>query len=143
MEFSNALEQARQEKTYQALLDKIPYAKKIGVVCFPLGNDLIYKLPVKQQNQGNPFLPALHGGVIGGFMEMAATLEVIFRSETQKVPKVVDFSIDYLRPGRMQDSYAECTVVRQGRKIVNVMINAWQTTQREPIATARAHFLLK
>lgn len=143
MEFSNVLEQSRQEKSYQALLDRIPYAKKIGVECFSVGNDLIYKLPQKQQNQGNPFLPAIHGGVIGGFMEMAATMEVLFRSDTQKVPKVVDFSIDYLRPGRMQDSFAECVVVRQGRKIVNVTINAWQTTRREPIATARAHFLLK
>lgn len=143
MEFSQTLAQARAAKAYQELLDKIPYARKIGVECFSVGNDLIYKLPLKADNQGNPFLPAIHGGVIGGFMEMAATLEVLFRSDTQKVPKVVDFSIDYLRPGRMQDSFAECTVVRQGRKIVNVMINCWQTTRREPIATARAHFLLK
>jgi acyl-coenzyme A thioesterase PaaI-like protein len=81
--------------------------------------------------------------VIGGFMEMSALLHVLFTTPSlAALPRVVDFSIDYLRAGKMTETYAECSVVRQGRKIVNVSITAWQTTRDKPIATARVHFLL-
>jgi acyl-coenzyme A thioesterase PaaI-like protein len=134
--------QARKEKRFDHIIERIPYAKLIGIECYPIGDEWIFKLPKKEDNEGNPFLPALHGGVIGGFMEMAATLYVMAKMETQSIPKVIDFAIDYLRPGQMTDTFVECDVVRQGRKIVNVSIHAWQTRRNEPTATARAHFLL-
>lgn len=56
------------------------------------------------------------------------------------LPKIIDFSIDYLRAGHYRDTYAQCQVWRQGRRVANVAITAWQTRQTEPIATARAHF---
>ncbi|MCY1524341.1 hypothetical protein D9M68_592700 [compost metagenome] len=56
------------------------------------------------------------------------------------MPKIIDFSIDYLRAGHYRDTYVQCQVWRQGRRVANVAITAWQTTQTEPIATARAHF---
>ena len=95
-----------------------------------------------EDNIGNPTLPALHGGCIGGFMENSAIFHVLATIETERIPKVIDFSLDYLRPGRFKDTYATCEVVRQGRKVVNVGIKAWQTTQSEPIANARTHLLL-
>ena len=107
-----------------------------------IGETLIFKLPKNEDNIGNPFLPAIHGGVIGGFMELSAVLHIIMTTDTVALPKVVDFSLDYLRPGRFQESFAECDVVRQGRKVVNVSVTAWQTRKTQPIATARAHFLL-
>jgi len=58
------------------------------------------------------------------------------------VPKVVDFSLDYLRPGRYKTIYANCTVLRQGKKLVNVTATAWQDSPDTPIATARCHFLI-
>jgi acyl-coenzyme A thioesterase PaaI-like protein len=103
---------------------------------------LIFKLPGNDDNIGNPTLPAIHGGVIGGFMEMAASLHILLIEETVHLPKVIDFSIDFLRPGRHRDTFAQCDVVRKGRSIVNVAVRAWQTHTDEPIATARAHFLL-
>ena len=142
MNFSTTIKEAQERKDYDALVNTLPYARKLGVEIISVGDELIFKLPQKIENQGNPILPALHGGVIGGFMEMAATVEVLYLSESGKMPKVVDFSIDFLRPGYMHDSFAECQIVRQGRKIINVTINAWQTVRANPIATARAHFLL-
>ncbi|MNF18649.1 hypothetical protein D3C80_2228570 [compost metagenome] len=56
------------------------------------------------------------------------------------IPKIIDFSTDYLRAGHFRDTYAQCQVWRQGRKVANVSITAWQTRRSEPIATARAHF---
>ena len=130
------------EKNFTKLIQSIPYAQMIGLECIPIGDTSIFSLPKNDNNIGNPTLPAIHGGVLAGFMEMSAALHVMMTTNTQYLPKIVDFSVDYLRPGRHCDSFAQCDVVRQGRKIVNVMITTWQTAREKPIATARAHFLL-
>ena len=62
--------------------------------------------------------------------------------ETPTYPKVVDLSIDYLSAGLFRDTFAECRVLRMGRRIANVAVTLWQAKKEEPIATARAHLLL-
>lgn len=133
---------ARKERRFAELIDRVPYARLIGMKGMSFGDELMFILPASENNIGNPTLPALHGGCIGGFMENAAIFHVLAIIETDRIPKVVDFSLDYLRPGRFRDTYASCEVVRQGRKVVNVGIKAWQTSRNEPIANARTHLLL-
>lgn len=96
-----------------------------------------------RDNIGNPLLPAIHGGVIAGFMELAAALHLLVFTGSPGVPKIIDFSLDYLRAGQFRDTYAKCQVCRQGRRVANVAITAWQSTEAEPIATARAHFKIE
>lgn len=136
------IENAVSNHDVTALIQVIPYARLIGLDHYAMGNEIIYRLPRNDDNLGNPTLPALHGGVIGGFMETAAIIHIMLAADTFVVPKVVDFSLDYLRPGRHRDTFAKCTFVRQGRKIANVAVSAWQSKEDSPIATARAHFLL-
>ena len=124
------------------IIEQVPYAKLIGMQAMYKGDELLFKLPPLDGNIGNPTLPAIHGGCIGGFMELAAGFHVLSLIECERIPKVVDFSLDYLRAGRFKDTYCRCQVVRQGRKVVNVSITAWQTTEQEPIANARTHLLL-
>lgn len=136
------IKQAIADRDLSALIQQIPYARFIGLDAVTLGDEIIFTLPKNDDNLGNPMLPALHGGVIGGFMETAAILHIMMAAEFFQIPRVVDFSLDYLRPGRHQDTYAKCTFVRQGRKIANVAVSAWQQKESLPIATARAHFLI-
>jgi uncharacterized protein (TIGR00369 family) len=143
MNLREEVSQARKERDFHRAIQQIPYARLIGMSCIPIGESLLFTLPPNRDNVGNPTLPALHGGVIAGFMEMSATLYMLLTQDAQAVPKVVDFAIDYLRPGRLQESYAECAVIRQGKKIVNVSIVAWQDRKETAIATARAHLLLQ
>ena len=133
---------ARQECDPQSLLDMIPYAAFIGAQAKVDDQRLLYWLDKRASNIGNPSLPAIHGGVIGGFLELAAAIEIIYSLDVAEVPKVVDFSLDYLRPGRYKTIYASCKVMRQGKKLVNVSAKAWQDDEQTPIATARCHFLI-
>ena len=142
MDMQSLIAEARENKKIAELIHKVPYAGLIGMQGLTLGDELLFVLPAAEDNIGNPTLPALHGGCIGGFMENAAIFHVLSTIETQRIPKVVDFSLDYLRPGRFRDTYASCEVVRQGRKVVNVAITAWQAKRSEPIAIARTHLLL-
>ena len=105
-----------------------------------IGEELLFRLPANKDNIGNPLLPAIHGGVIAGFMELSAAVHLLIATRAAGVPKIIDFSLDYLRAGQFRDTYARCQVWRQGRRVANVAITAWQTNQTEPIATARAHF---
>ncbi|PWB35714.1 thioesterase [Pseudomonas sp. SDI] len=137
------LRQAHAEGNYQPLLQLIPYAGLIGIECSRDGDDLLFRLPANPDNIGNPLLPAIHGGVIAGFMELSAALYLLIFSESAAIPKIIDFSIDYLRAGLYRDTYARCQLYRQGRRVTNVAITAWQADADEPIATARAHFKIK
>lgn len=142
-EFEQLIRTARENSEFAALVAAIPYATLIGIEVQEIGDELLFRLPENPHNIGNPMLPALHGGVIGGFMEMAASLQLLLRAEPLSMPKMIDFSLDYLRAGRHRDTWAECKVWRQGARVANVAITAWQSSRDNPIATARAHFLLK
>ncbi|MGH8437770.1 MAG: PaaI family thioesterase [Pseudomonas sp.] len=137
------LREAHAQGNYQPLLQLIPYAGLIGIQCSRQGDDLLFCLPASQDNIGNPLLPAIHGGVIAGFMELSAALYLLIFTESATIPKIIDFSIDYLRAGHFRDTYARCQLWRQGRRVTNVAITAWQGNQDEPIATARAHFKIE
>lgn len=133
---------ARAANDPQAVMAMIPYSGFIGGQV-KLDNDrLLYWLEKRSSNIGNPSLPAIHGGVIVGFLELSASIEIIYGLDIATLPKVVDFSLDYLRPGRYKTTYARCTVLRQGKKLVNVTASAWQDDEQTPIATARCHFLI-
>ena len=142
-QFEQNLIAARQSDEPQLIVDLIPYSGFIGAKAKIDDGDITYWLDRRPPNIGTPSLPAIHGGVIGGFLELCASIELMFYSEVTQVPKVIDFSLDYLRPGRYKTIYASCDVLRQGKKLVNVSASAWQDDSNLPIATARCHFLLQ
>ena len=127
---------------YAAVIEQIPYAKLLGVEMREDNGELLFVLPFKDANVSNTQLPALHGGVIGGFLENSALLHLMWARESLEVPKTVDFSLDYLRSGRAQTLYAQCEITKQGKRVANVVMTAWQDDKAKPIAVARAHFLL-
>ena len=142
MNLSELIRQKPDASMLDLWLAKIPFAAHLGMRAQVLGEEILFVLPANDTLIGNPMLPAVHGGVVGGFMEQAAALHLIARMDQPVVPKTINFSLDYLRPTRVQDTFAHCEVARQGRQVANVAITAWQTARDEPCATARAHFLI-
>lgn len=142
-DFKQSVELARKSQDYSVLTSAIPYACLIGIECLDDRGELTFKLNRKVGNIGNPILPAIHGGVIGGFMELSSAMYLLVSQSTLKFPKIIDFSLDYLRAGADQDTYAYCNVTRQGGRVANVEVHAWQESRDKPIALARAHFLLE
>jgi len=143
IDFKDQVRQAREQDRYETLFELIPYARLIGIECSRQDDELLFRLPANKDNIGNPLLPAIHGGVIAGFMELAAAMHLLVTTGSGSVPKIIDFSVDYLRAGYFRDTYAQCQVWRQGRRVANVAVTAWQSTSAEPIATARAHFKIE
>lgn len=142
LSLKETLDKCRESNDFTPLVGAVPYARLLGIGCIKIGNDVVFTLPAQKDNIGNPTLPAIHGGVLGGFIEHAAILQVIMAMEEPRFPKVVDLSIDYLSAGHFRDSFAECKILRMGRRLANVQMVIWQTSKSEPVATARAHLLL-
>jgi uncharacterized protein (TIGR00369 family) len=100
-------------------------------------------LPFQEKLIGNPILPALHGGAIGAFMELTALAQLSLAQPGRRVPKTIDITIEYLRSGRAQDTYARAILRKVGRRVANVQVEAWQDSRAQPIAGLTGHFLLR
>ena len=127
----------------QQLVDAIPYCKFLGIEVDRKGTELTTILRFDKKLIGNPVLPALHGGVVGAFLEVTAVIQLMLEAESEELPKPVDIGIDYLRSGRPVDTYARAIVTKQGRRVCNVRAEAWQDEHTRPIAALHGHFLIK
>lgn len=124
-------------------VQNIPYARYLGITAEQKGNEITTVLKFDPKLVGNPVLPALHGGVIGAFLEMTAIIQLAFETGTAALPKPIGLTIDYLRSGRPLDTYARAHITKQGRRVATVHAEAWQDDRSRPIAAAHGHFLVK
>ena len=133
---------AKAAHDHQGLIDAVPYARFLGLTTAMQGDELITTMRFAPHLIGNPTLPALHGGTLGALLESAAIFQLLWRAETIVLPKTITLTIDYLRSGAPVDTHARGTVTRQGRRITNVRMEAWQADRAAPVATAHAIFLV-
>ncbi|WP_374578575.1 PaaI family thioesterase [Phenylobacterium sp.] len=126
----------------EAFLERVPYVRFLGMRAELAGDEMTAVLPFAPHLIGNVALPALHGGVIGAFMEMTALAQLSVIAPSPKVHKTIDIAIEYLRPGKAQVIYARADVRKVGRQVANVHVEAWQDHRDKPVAFLRGHFLL-
>jgi uncharacterized protein (TIGR00369 family) len=124
------------------LVDAIPYARFLGIEIQPADSGWECVLPFREELIGNAILPAIHGGVLGAFLELTALLRLIDESEVDRVPKPVTFSVDYLRPAGPTTTRARGEIFKLGRRIANVHVIAWQEEPSRPVAAGNGKFLL-
>jgi acyl-coenzyme A thioesterase PaaI-like protein len=127
----------------QELVDAIPYCRFLGIEIDRKGNELTTILRFDKKLIGNPVLPALHGGVVGAFLETTSVIQLMLEVESEDLPKPVDIGIDYLRSGRPVDTYARAIITKHGRRVCNVRAEAWQDERARPIAALHGHFLIR
>jgi len=152
--------EAERDAALAALTDAVPYNRFIGVRFDRLGDELTARLPFSEPLIGNPFLPAIHGGVTGAFLEITALMQLawdrawvimetggeaadrILDGQFPPMPKTIDITIDYLRSGRPRETFARAEVQKSGRRVANLHVKAWQDTRDRPIAMLRGNFLM-
>ena len=150
----------RRDGALRALVASVPYAQFLGIAFDRRGDELTAVLSYSDTIIGNPFLPAIHGGVTAAFLEVTAQMELCWSllweemeggrldaasltPETlPRLPKTIDFTVDYLRTGLPRDAYARARVNRSGRRYASVHVEAWQDNRARPFAQATGHFLM-
>ncbi len=150
----------RRDAALRALVEGVPYIQFLGIEIARHGDELTAVLPYADKLIGNPVLPAIHGGVTASFLEVTALVEVswamlwgnvesgqldaeaLATGALPRLPKIIDFTVDYLRSGLPRDAYARAKVTRSGRRYASVQVEAWQDNRARPMASAQAHFLM-
>lgn len=86
----------------------------------------------------------LHGGAIGGLLEMAAFSALHARFDDAERPRIkpVTVTVDYMRGGREVETFALGRIARLGTRVANLEAAAWQEDRNKPIAVARMNVLL-
>jgi uncharacterized protein (TIGR00369 family) len=123
-------------------MDAIPYARFLGLRLERDGRGLLCVLPFRPEIVGNVRLPAVHGGVVGSFLELTALLGLIDQSEGPAIPKPINFSIDFLRSAGPTDTRGRAEIVKLGRRIANVRVVAFQDDPDKIVAAGIGNFRL-
>lgn len=150
----------RRDAALNALVHGVPYIQFLGIDFDRRGDELTAIMPFKDDLIGNPFLPALHGGATAAFLEVTAIIglswamlwdeieggklnpDKLVHGDMPRLPKTIDFTVDYLRSGLPRDAYARAQVNRSGRRYASVHVEAWQDNRARPFAQATGHFLM-
>jgi acyl-coenzyme A thioesterase PaaI-like protein len=150
----------RRDAALNALVSGVPYIKFLNITFDRRGDELTGVLHYDPKLIGNPMLPALHGGVTAAFLEVTAIVTLSWAliwddleagridadhltPETlPRLPKTIDFSIDYLLAGLPRDAYARARLNRSGRRYSSVHVEAWQDNRERLFAQGTGHFLM-
>ena len=150
----------RRDGVLRALVEGVPYIQVLGIQFERRGDELTGVMPFKEELIGNPLLPALHGGATAAFLEMTAIITLSWAyiwedmesgaldvtkltpESLPRLPKTIDFTVDYLRSGLPRDGYARARINRSGRRYASVHVEAWQDHRDRLFAQATGHFLM-
>ena len=151
---------ARRENALSALVAAVPFIRFLEVEFDRRGDELTGVLPFRQALIGNPMLPALHGGAVASFLEITSIVTLSWHylwediesgafdpveaaaGQLPRLPKTIDFTVDYLRSGLPRDAYARATISRAGRRYASVHVEGWQDHRTRLFAQASGHFLM-
>jgi uncharacterized protein (TIGR00369 family) len=106
----------------------IPFHGFLGMELVDIRNGFAkIKIPYRAELIGDPRSMALHGGIISTAMDSvggAAAMTTLISPEDKL--STIDMRIDYLRPGKAQDLFAEGEIIRSGNRIIVTRMIAYQ-----------------
>lgn len=122
-----------------------PYAQALDMtIVDEIDGVPVIGMPFTDRVQGRPGY--LHGGAISGLLEIAAIAAVhraLQAKGSDSAIKQVNVTVDFMRGGLNQMTYAVGEVTRLGRTMANVEARAWQDDRDKPIAMGYMHYLIK
>ncbi len=121
-----------------------PYARAMGMEIAGIVDDSpLLAMDFSERAMGRPGF--IHGGAIGGLLEMAGFAALTAELERAGLAvriKPINVKVEYLRSGLPERIYARGEVLRAGRRVANVRIEAWQGDRARPVASCWMNFKL-
>ncbi len=134
----------KSRSEFDQALDISSYTRMMGFHLSRKDEMLMTSMKYSEELIGSPFPKALHGGTVASLLEVSSLMEMIWSMNMPEggffIPKTIDITIDYLRSGKPEDTFAKASIYRQGRRFATVHAKAWQSERQKPIATAMVHF---
>jgi uncharacterized protein (TIGR00369 family) len=112
-----------------------PYARLLRLSIDDTQDGPLIRMPFHDDVVGRPGF--LHGGAIAGLLEFAAFTSLARKiGDAAVAMKPITITVDYMRGGTEQATFAAAEIRRLGARIANVEAFAWQTDRATPIAGA-------
>ena len=123
----------------------IPFNRHLGIRIAHLEDGVArLELPFRDELIGDPFRPALHGGVISTLADTAGGFAVWTRIQLEDRVSTIDLRVDYLAPGAPELLIAEAVVVRVGNRVAVVDVRCFQPSDPgRVVATAKGVYNVK
>ena len=121
-----------------------PYAQYLGVSAHRSEEgELLFVMPFGDAVLGRPGY--LHGGAIAALLEFAAfgAIYEALGSHEGVTVKPINVTVNFMRGGTQQDTFAAAVVTRLGNRVANVEAHAWQDDRARPIAAAQMNAMLR
>ncbi len=124
--------------------EHIPFNALLGIrLVYADEGEAHLSIPFQPHLIGDPFRPAIHGGVLSALIDTAGGTAVFTLMDLGDKCSTVDMRIDYLRPGRSADLLCRARVLRMGNRVAAVQAAVYQEGEDEPIADGRAVYNIK
>jgi len=122
------------ELVIEFMEQSVRFNKFLGIKLLELKRGYaLMELPFREDFIGDPFRPALHGGVITSLVDTCGGAAVWSAADAMDRVSTVDLRIDYLRPGPLEDLRCEATVLRIGNRVGVTEMKVYAKTDPERI----------
>lgn len=89
---------------------------------------------------GNPLLPALHGGAVASFLELAAKRALERKLPPDQSPKLISVNLQFLASARLDALVTTPQIRRVGRRIAVVHAEAFHDGDSSAVCFAQFEF---
>jgi len=140
--FHEQFREMKRSGDFSHLPEAVPYAHFMGITVAETAGRMLTTMDFDEKLVGNISLQAIHGGALAALLELAALFQISYEIDTEQMPRVITITIDYMRSGGAKKTFARAHATRVGRRVANVVAQAWQDDPAKPIASANVNFLL-
>ena len=124
--------------------EEIKFNRHVGMTIDTLGEGWArVKVTYSPALIGDPWRPAIHGGVISTVIDTVGGLAAFTVVNPGDKLSTVDLRVVYLRPGRLADLYGEARVLRIGNRVAVCDMFVWQDEPDKHIATGKGVYNVK
>ena len=117
------------------------FAKLLGTMMTQSGET--FTLIPTEELVGNPILPALHGGAIASFLELAAQLALSRTLSPGQSCRLISMNLQFLAPVRLGAVSTTPTLVRVGRRVAVVHAEGVERNGTGKLCLAQLEFALE
>lgn len=112
------IDEVTLEKVVEFMEKHIPFNAFLGIRVPRAGGGFArLELSYRKEFIGDPYRPALHGGVVSTMIDTCGGCAVYTAANPMDRVSTVDLRVDYIRPGPLKDIACEGTVVRLGNLV--------------------------
>lgn len=130
------------EEVLRSIVASCGFGAKLGQMIVIAKDDHTWTLSPSNDLIGNPLLPALHGGAVTAFIQLACGAAVARASGRSVLPRLISANVQFLAPMRLQDISTVPVIRRIGRRVAAVHADAWQTDREQPVCAVQCEFSL-